>query len=85
MLYFYEDGVKKGELPVNIDIRKGCKYIVSHTCPLRKGNVITWALDWDFFPSEIYRVGSTYKAEIVLHDEFQEHVTCLKVNLLVVP
>uniref|UniRef100_A0A1B0DI18 Uncharacterized protein n=1 Tax=Phlebotomus papatasi TaxID=29031 RepID=A0A1B0DI18_PHLPP len=56
MFLYYEDGVQRGELPINIDIRRGCKFIVSHTCPLKKGDIITWAMDWDFLPAEVARV-----------------------------
>lgn len=79
----YENGVQRGEIPINIDIRRGCKFIVSHTCPLKKGDIITWAMDWDFLPAEVARVGATFKGQIVLHDEFQRHLVCLKINLII--
>ncbi|GAB0087612.1 ML domain-containing protein [Sergentomyia squamirostris] len=75
---------RKAEYPVEIHIKRGCKYLVSHSCPLKTGDIITWSFDWDFLSADVIKVGSTFKAEIILHDEYQDPMVCVKVNTIVV-
>uniref|UniRef100_A0A1B0CC75 Putative major epididymal secretory protein he1 n=1 Tax=Lutzomyia longipalpis TaxID=7200 RepID=A0A1B0CC75_LUTLO len=72
-----------GEIPVEIDVNRGCDYLISHSCPLKKDDIVTWAFDWDFLPDEVFGVGVTFKAEISLYDGAADPVACFRVDLII--
>lgn len=66
---------------------RGCDYLISHSCPLTKGDIVTWAFDWDFLPDEIFPAEGdevNFRAEIILYDKNVDIMTCFRVNLATV-
>ncbi|XP_059610954.1 uncharacterized protein LOC132257915 [Phlebotomus argentipes] len=82
-LYRLPEG-NRAEIPMEIDLSRGCDYLVSHTCPLSKDDIATWTFDWDFLPAEVFGEGVKFRAEINLYDKNVDPVTCFRVNLVMI-
>ncbi|GAB0087611.1 ML domain-containing protein [Sergentomyia squamirostris] len=82
LIYDLPDG-KIGEVPIEIDFKRGCNHLVSHSCPLNNGDLITWSFDWDFLPEDIFGVGVKFKGEINVIDEFVNPVACFRLKLII--